>query len=208
MSGAARLRRYRSILAPTSDAGIGHRPGGRSALAVPVPPAPPAGTPVASPQRAWMASRCRGSKPSASSTGWSGNAGGAARAERAAWGAGIGPPPSSSVMSLAVSTSFAPWRIQRMAAPRQRRMDRPGMAKTRACLAGQRRAVMSDPLCRAASTTSTPRARPATMRLRLESAAVARRFPSAVRTPARHAPRCGARVRGAARGRCGRCPCP
>ena len=68
---------------------------------------------------------------------------------------------SSSSTSSADSASLAPSRIRRWQPRARGEWMEPGIAKTSRPHSAARRAVISDPLCTAASTTSTPRARPA-----------------------------------------------
>ena len=87
---------------------------------------------------------------------------GAAAARRAR----VAGTPSSSRMSCAVSTSFAPSRISLWQPFENGEWIEPGSAKTSRPCSPARRAVMSEPDDSVASTTSTPRARPLTRRLR------------------------------------------
>ncbi len=87
---------------------------------------------------------------------------------RLPFGAGAGAaqpsrPRSSSITSSAVSTSLAPSRIRRWQPRASGEWMEPGMANTSRPLSVARRAVISEPLLSAASTTSTPWDRPAMM---------------------------------------------
>ena len=73
---------------------------------------------------------------------------------------------SSSRMSLALSTSLAPCLISAWQPRDCGEWIEPGIAKTSRPASSASRAVISEPDCRAASTTSVPRASPAMMRLR------------------------------------------
>ena len=147
-----------------SSAGSVRRRAARPATPVPARPAAFAGRRC--PGRCGPGWRPGAADRSPSLPARDGRAAGAAGA-REAGRDGSGEPPSSSVMSCAVSTSFAPWRISAWQPRDSGEWMEPGMAKTSRPHSPARRAVMSEPLCPAASTTSTPRARPATMRLRL-----------------------------------------
>ena len=72
---------------------------------------------------------------------------------------------SSSSTSRAVSTSLAPWRI-RAWQPLDCGEDGTGSANTSRLASTASRAVISEPDCSMASTTSVPRVSPAMMRLR------------------------------------------
>ena len=67
-------------------------------------------------------------------------------------------------MSAALSTSLAPCLISAWQPRACGVWIEPGIANTSRPASAARRAVMSDPDCSAASTTSVPRARPAMMR--------------------------------------------
>lgn len=75
----------------------------------------------------------------------------------------------SSSTSSALSTSFAPCRSNAWHPRACGAWMEPGMAKTSLPCSAARRAVMSEPDCSAASTTSVPWLRPEMMRLRRES---------------------------------------
>ncbi len=67
-------------------------------------------------------------------------------------------------MSAALSTSLAPCLISAWQPRDCGEWIEPGIANTSRPASAARRAVMSEPDCTAASTTSVPRARPAMMR--------------------------------------------
>ena len=70
-------------------------------------------------------------------------------------------------MSAALSTSFAPCLIRAWQPRAVGEWIDPGIANTSRPASAASRAVMSEPDCTAASTTSVPRASPAMMRLRI-----------------------------------------
>ncbi len=70
-------------------------------------------------------------------------------------------------MSSALSTSLAPWRISAWQPRDSGEWIEPGSANTSRPYSAAWRAVISEPDCSAASTTSVPRDRPAMMRLRM-----------------------------------------
>ena len=70
-------------------------------------------------------------------------------------------------MSSALSTSLAPWRISAWQPRDSGEWIEPGTANTSRPYSAACRAVISEPDCSAASTTSVPRASPAMMRLRI-----------------------------------------
>ena len=74
--------------------------------------------------------------------------------------------PISGSMSVASRTSAAPWRISARQPAASGFSGEPGTANTSRPCARACRAVISEPLPAAASTTTTPRARPEMMRLR------------------------------------------
>ena len=95
--------------------------------------------------------------------------------------------PSAAITSAADLTRVAPSRSSWLV-PRWRGSSGPGTAMTRACSAA-RRAVISEPDCGAASTTTMPRLRPEISRLR-RSGAPAAPHRAAARTRSRRLRRC------------------
>ena len=101
-------------------------------------------------------------------------------------------------MSAALSTSLAPCLINAWQPRACGEWIEPGIAKTSRPASAASRAVISEPDCTAASTTSVPRARPAMIRLRIGKFAPAPAFRSRTRSPAGRHRRSSARAIGAA----------